>query len=275
MKTPTYKVKIGIVGCGAIGKGIAKRIVKDLTKDAKIVSIYDIDLNKSINLAKELNLKNIIADSIDDLIDKCDCMVEAVSASNTLEIIEQAIRAHKTVLAMSVGKLLNAEKLFELARKNKCYILLPSGAIAGIDAIKAASLTKIHKITLTTRKPIKGFLNNLYFAKKGIDISKIKKETVIFDGNVNLAVKRFPQNINVAATIALASQARSKLRVRLITSPTYKRNVHEIDVVGEFGHIYTKTDNLVCPDNPKTSYLAILSGFQTIKQFCTGILVGT
>jgi len=275
MKTSTYKVKIGIVGCGAIGNGIASRIKKDLFNDAKIVSIFDIDKNKSLKLSKKLKIKNLAADSIEELISKSDCVVEAINAENTEEIIKKIIKNRKTVLVMSVGKLIDADYLFQLARKNKCYILLPSGAIAGVDAIKAASLVKVKSITLTTKKPPKGFLNNRYFEKKGIDISKVTKETVLFDGNVNTAVERFPQNINVAATIALASQLKNKIRIKIITSPAFKKNVHEIEMVGDFGRIVTKTENVVCPENPKTSYLAILSGFQTLKQFCTGILVGT
>lgn len=275
MKTPTYKVKIGIVGCGAIGQGIALQIQKDLSKDAKVVRIFDIDKSKSSKLSKKLKIEHVVSPSIDDLINKCDCMIEAVNSENTVEIIKKAVKAHKSVLAMSVGKLLNADKLFQLARKNKCYIMLPSGAIAGIDAIKAASLVGIKKITLTTKKPLKGFANNEYFAEQGFDVSKIKKETVIFDGTVQQAVKRFPQNINVAATLALASQMYKKMRIRIITSPNFTKNVHEIEMVGDFGRLVTKTENVVCPENPKTSYLAILSGFQTLKQFCTGFLVGT
>ena len=202
-------------------------------------------------------------------------MVEAVSAKNTRTIIRQALEAKRSVLSMSVGKLLNASGLFRLARKNKCHLLLPSGAIAGIDAIKAASLVGIDKMTLTTRKPPTGFTHNPYLIKKGIDPSKITKETVIFKGNVAAAVKAFPRNINVAATLALASQSRKKIIIRIIVSPKYKTNSHTIELTGTFGRIVTQTDNFVCPDNPKTSYLAVLSGLQTLKQYCTGVFIGT
>lgn len=276
MKSPNYKVKVGIVGCGAIGEGIAKSIVKDLYRDCKVTGLYDIDQSKAEKVSRKLGIKNIVKDSLSVLIKNCDCMVEAVNAPNTKEIIESAIRAKKTVLAMSVGKLLNEEHLFKLAKKNKCYILLPSGAIAGVDAIKAASLKKIDKITLTTRKPPAGLAGNPYLKKHNIDLTKIKKETVIFEGNVNDAVRSFPQNINVAATIALASQINTKnFHIKLITSPDFKKNSHEIHMTGDFGEMTTRTDNVVCPSNPKSSYLAVLSGIQTLKQYCTGILIGT
>lgn len=275
MKSPNYKVKVGIIGCGAIGSRMAAAIVRDFQKDCRISGMYDIDVRRTTQLADELGLKNVTKRSVESLISASDCIVEAVNSDHTLEIIEKVIRAKKSVLAMSVGKLLNAAKLFSLAKKNKCYILLPSGAIAGVDAIKAASLVKTNSITLTTRKPVTGFQGNAYLDAQGIDMSKITEETVIFEGNVHEAVKHFPQNINVAATIALACQDPEKLHIKIVVSPEYTRNTHEIELDGDFGKIHTKTENVVCPDNPKTSYMAVLSGLQTLKQYCTGILIGT
>jgi len=275
MKTPKYKVKIGIVGCGAIGSRMAKSISNELKKDCKLTGIFDLDTQKTKKLEKQLKRKKICKSSVAALIKSSDCVIEAVNAQNTHEIIRDALKAKKSVLAMSVGKLLNSQSLFQLAKKNKCYILLPSGAIAGVDAVKAASLAKITKITLTTRKPLSGFRDNAYLQSKGIKLNRIKRETTLFRGNVTSAVKHFPQNINVAATLALASQHSKNFVIKIITSPKYRKNSHEITVEGDFGKMRTLTENVVCPDNPKSSYLAVLSGLQTLKQYCTGILIGT
>ncbi len=275
MNSSKRKLRIGIVGCGAIGSRIAKSICAELKNDCQISGFYDALPEKSNQLEKLLSLQNKVSPSLNDLINNCDCMVEAVNAKNTKALIRQALNAKKSVLVMSVGKLLNAQSLFRLAKKNRCHLLLPSGAIAGIDAIKAASLVKIDTLTLTTRKPVSGFKGNAYFSEKGIDLSKIKKQTILFEGTVDDAVKRFPQNINVAATIALASQVKKKMMIKIITSPKYKINSHEIKMTGAFGRMVTRTENIVCPDNPKTSYLAVLSGVQTLKQYCEGILIGT
>lgn len=275
MKSKTDNIRIGVVGCGAIGSRIAKSVRNDLKKDCRLTGLYDIDQKKANQLEKDLQLKGVVKKSITGLIKSCDCMIEAVNAKNTRDIIRQALKARRNVLPMSVGKLLNAADLFRLAKQNKCHLLLPSGAIAGIDAIKAASLVGIDKITLTTRKPLTGFEGNAYLIQKGIDLSKIKKETTLFEGDVATAVKVFPQNINVAATLALASQSRKKITIRIVTSPRYKTNSHKIELTGKFGRIVTQTDNVVCPDNPKTSYLAVLSGLQTLKQYCAGTFIGT
>jgi aspartate dehydrogenase len=275
MTSTKRKMRIGVIGCGAIGSRIARSIEKELKKYCQLTGIYDIDGTKMKFLEESLKKPRLAKASLKDLIENCDCMIEAVNAPSTREIIKQALQAKKHVLAMSVGKLLNAQDLFQLAKRHQCNILLPSGAIAGIDAIKAASLAGIKKIILTTRKPPSGFANNLYFLKKGVQLNKIKKETLLFKGNVDAAVRYFPQNINVAATIALASNAKNKITIQIMTSPNYTRNSHQIEMEGDFGRMVTTTDNEVCPDNPRTSYLAVLSGIQTLKQFCTGVLIGT
>jgi len=275
MKSKTDRVRVGIVGCGAIGSRIAKSVKKDFEKDCRLSGLFDIDREKVSRLSKELRLRDVVKKSITELIKSCDCMVEAVNAQNTRDIIRQALNAKKNVLSMSVGKLLNASDLFRLAKHNKCHLLLPSGAIAGVDAIKAAGLLGIDTITLTTRKPPAGFEGNAYLHQKGINPSKVRKETVLFKGSVAAAVKHFPRNINVAATLALASQSPKKITVRIITSPKYTTNSHAIELTGKFGRIVTQTDNVVCPDNPKTSYLAVLSGLQTLKQYCSGVFIGT
>ncbi len=202
-------------------------------------------------------------------------VVEAVNAPDTHRLVRQALLAKKDVLIMSVGKFIEGGSILKLAQKQGVRVLIPSGAIAGVDAIKAAALQRIDRISLTTRKPIYGFTDNAYVQERRINLSTIKKETILFEGNVREAVKCFPQNINVAATVALASGAKDKLRIRIATSPEFKVNSHEIEVIGAFGRLVTKTENVVCPDNPKTSFLAVLSAVCALKQYFQGVKIGT
>jgi aspartate dehydrogenase len=269
------KILVGILGCGAIGSRMAIAIKDELKDSAVVAGIFDVQTDRAEKLAKKISRDRIVKRSIEELIKSCDLMVEAVNAKDTKKLIRQALAAKKDVLVMSVGKLLGAKEIFRTASRNRCKLLVPSGAIAGLDAIKAASQRKISRITLTTRKPTFGFTQTQYISQKNIDLAKIKGETVLFDGGVKAAVEHFPQNINVAAAIALASLAEDKLRIRIITSPEYKLNSHEIEVVGDFGRLVTRTENEVCPDNPKTSYLAVLSAIQTLKQYFQEVKIGT
>jgi len=269
------KIRVGILGCGAIGSRIAKSIKSQCGHQAVVAGLFDINPLKAQNLQKLIPYKNIVKSSYLELLNSCDILVEAVNAPDTRQLVRQAILAKKDVLVMSVGKFIEGESILKLAQKQGVRVLIPSGAIAGIDAIKAASLQRVDRVTLTTRKPIYGFADNTYVQEKRINLSQIKKETILFDGNVREAVKCFPQNINVAATIALACGSKDKLRIRISTSPTFKVNSHEIEVAGEFGRLVTKTENVICPDNPKTSYLAVLSAVRTLKEYFQGVKIGT
>lgn len=263
------------MGCGAIGSGIARSTLRELKGLCRLSGFYDQDLAKAQHLQDFFPKRPLVKTSFSELLGSCDFLVEAITAPDTCRYIKKALSARKDVLVMSVGKMLKAQDLFSYATRRQCKLLIPSGAIAGIDAIKAASLGKIQHIILTTRKPTSGLKNNAYLTSRGIDVTKIKKETLLFEGDVDRAVKWFPYNINVAATLAIASQAKSKLVIRLITSPTFRTNSHEIELTGECGHILCRTENVISPENPKTSYLAVLSGIQTIKDYCTGIKIGT
>jgi len=275
MSTKRRKTKIGIVGCGAIGSRVAKSIRSELKETCYVAALFDIDKIKAQETAKRLSLKGVVKSSLKDLVRSCDFVVEAVSAKSILDIVKTALSSKKSILVLSVGKILGTPDLLKLAKKNNCVILFPSGAISAIDAIKAASLERITHITLTTRKPPSSLAQTDYLTKKGIRLNRIKGETVIFDGGVKDAVKYFPKNINVAATLALASGALRKIRIRIVTSPKFKSNSHEIEVIGASGRITSKTENVPCKDNPKTSYLAVLSAIQTLKQHFNVIKIGT
>lgn len=270
------KVRVGFIGCGAIGSRLAQSVSHDLKDSCRITGLYDLLPQRIKKLASSLKLSStLIKKSIPDLVRSSDFVVEAIASSKTTDIIESVIRAKKSILIMSVGKVLSIPHIFKLAERNQTMVLIPSGAIGGLDVIKAINPKDISKITLTTRKPPSSLEQSDYLTKKRIFINRIKKETVLFDGGVRESVRLFPRNINVAAALALASRAQSKIRIRIITSPKFTLNSHEINVWGKFGHLAVRTDNLPCPDNPKTSYLAVLSAVQTLKQHFQSVKIGT
>jgi aspartate dehydrogenase len=274
MKKSVVKLKLGIVGCGVIGGRIALSVSNVLKQAFVITALYDIDLKKSAALSQSLEIRRVVLNSIDEVIAASDVVVECVNTADAGMIIKKALSAGKKVLAMSVGRVFTDKTIFSPVRGNRSDLFLPSGAIAGLDAVKAASLGGIKSLSLTTVKPPEGFKGNMFLEKKGIILDKIQGDTVLFDGGVDEAVKKFPQNINVAAALALASGG-AKVRVRIIASPGSSKNSHEIVCIGASGTIRAVTENVPCPDNPKTSYLAVLSGIQVLKQLSSQIKIGT
>jgi aspartate dehydrogenase len=257
--------RIGIVGCGAIGTGIAEFIQTNLKHKARIVALCDIDTEKAKDLSKKITPHPIIT-TVDSVIKKSDLIIEAASANISGTVAEKAVAANKDVLIMSTGGLLKKPYLFKKARLKGCNVYMPSGAICGLDGVRSACIGKIEKVTLTTRKPPRGLKGAPYFDKKGIDIDRIKKETVVYTGTAEDAIKYFPQNINVAATLSLLGIGPYRTEVKIVTSPKYTRNIHEVELVGEFGRLFTRTENVPSKENPKTSQLAIFSALAKLKE---------
>lgn len=270
------KLKIGIVGCGAIGSSLAKAIVKDFTKEAKLCGLYDLNKDKAKSLAGSLRGKGLVVGSLKALLRKSDLIIEAASAKVSWDIAKAALSDGKDIMIMSVGGVSNRLKqLILLAKKNNSRVYIPSGAISGIDAVKAARIGRIDKAILTTTKSPLSFKGVKYIEDKGIDLAKIKKDTVLFSGLAACAVKYFPQNINVAAVLSLAGIGGNKTQVRIIASPKATRNTHEIRIESPAASIFTRTENVLHPDNPKTSFLAVLSAIAMLKHILEPVVIGT
>lgn len=270
------KLKIGIVGCGAIGSSLAKRICRDFHSQAELVALYDIDVEKAKRLSRVVKKNSALTkESLSALIKQSQLVIEASHASSSWKIAQEALRHKRDIMIMSIGGILpHFQALSSLAKKKQVKVYLPSGAVSGIDALKAANLEKIKSVVLTTRKNPLSFKGVKYIADKKINLSKIKKDTVLFSGCAKEAVKFFPQNINVAALLSIAGIGEKKTLVKIVAAPSTKRNIHEIRIEGKAGVIQTRTENVLHPDNPKTSYLAFLSAVAVLKQILEPVKIG-
>jgi len=267
--------KIGIIGCGAIGKTLAKFIDKELSKRAEIVAICDIDNTRTKNIHKLLKNSRPKITNIDSLIKMSNLVVEAASPKISGEIVKECIDKSKDVVVMSIGGLvLSYEELFKKARKTGVKIYLPSGAICGLDGIKALSLSKIKSVTLITRKPVKSLKGAEFFEKSKISLDKIRNETTVFIGNAEKAIKNFSKNVNVAVLLSIAGLGAKKTRVMIVTSPKFKTNSHEIIIESEAGRIRTLCENVAFKENPKTSYLAALSAMTVLSGMFDSVKIG-
>ncbi|UCD54804.1 MAG: aspartate dehydrogenase [Candidatus Omnitrophota bacterium] len=268
------KLKVGIIGCGTIGNEIAASCMGLLKDKVELKALYDIDRKKAEGLSRLIK-RDITVDSMDMLFDKADLIVESASAGISRKVVEKAVEKSKDVMIMSIGGLIQSEGLLKEAGKKNIRVYFPSGAVCGIDGLKAARLSGIESVTLTTRKPPGGLEGAPYLKEKNINVHSIKGEKVLFRGNPLEAVKGFPKNINVASVLSLAGIGAKKTKVRIITSPGYTKNVHEIEITGDFGSIRTRTENVPSRKNPKTSALAILSAIATLKGIVESIKIGT
>ena len=267
------KRKVGLLGVGAIGRVIAMALDAG-ELDAELVALADQDRARAEALSAELFCHPPVL-CVDEMIERCDLAVEAASQAALPEFVPQALARGRDMMIMSVGGLLGREEWFRQAAEKGCRIHVPSGAIAGLDGIKSASIGKIETAQLTSRKPVGALRGSKYVVDRGIDLDGFKDAAVIFDGTAEEAARAFPATSNVAASLRLAVDAPVPVRVQVVAVPGGSENVHEIRVQGEFGKLSMRVENVPSKSNPKTSQLAAFSAVATLKNLTRALRVGT
>jgi len=250
-------MKVGIVGCGAIGSFVARWLSK--ANGFELVSIFDIDREKALKLSKELKI-NAAKDIDDFLKNDMDVVVEAASQQAVFDYAEKVLISGKDLIVLSVGAFADEEfydKIRYLAIKLGRRIYIPSGALAGIDAIRAVA-DYVEEVILVTRKNPSSF--------------GVCEKGVIFEGNAKEAARFYPRNLNVASTLGIAVGF-DKVKVVAIAEEV-EENIHEIVAKGRFGEIRIIVKNRKMDDNPKTSYLTALSVIKTLENIKGSIVVG-
>ncbi len=242
-------MRIGIIGCGNIAHNIASKF--------KLTGVYDIESHK----CKDLNAK--VCNNIDELIDNSDLIIEAASPRAVVEYAKKIVESGKDMLIMSIGGLADEkfrEELFSLAREKNVHIYLPSGAIGGIDLLKASKVAGLNRVTLRSTKNSK----TLGYG--------VRERTLVFKGKASEAIKKFPKSVNVSVLLSIV--AGMDIDVEVYADPDIKNNVHEIHIEGDFGEAEIKIKNKPSPQNPKTSYLAVLSPIYLISSMDDVIKIG-
>ena len=237
--------KVGLIGCGAIGTVLAEAIERKLV-DCRELVVYDVEPTKAQKLKTSIDFPVIIVGNIDELIaQKPKVIVEAASQQAVKDYIAKIVSSGTELIVMSTGALLDLNV-------NSSKIHFTSGAIGGLDALSSAALSGIDEVILISRKNPKGF--GIYNTE----------EKVVFEGTAEEAARRFPREMNVAATLALTVKP-VKVKVRVFSDPSVTRNTHEIKVKWRYGEMNLLFANDPHPDNPHTSALAAWAAIRLLK----------
>ncbi len=236
---------VGLIGCGAIGTLIGEAIDRRIIDCDRLI-LYDLDASHAEGLKKALHTSATIVKSVDEMIKlKPTVIVEAASQEAAKEYIPKIVSADMDLIVMSVGALLDLK-----ARSMRIHV--PSGAIGGLDALSSADLAGIDTVVLTTHKN-----------PRALDMNN-HEEQLVYEGNAEEAVHRFPREMNVAATLALTVGS-DKVHVRVVSDPNVERNVHEVKVKWKHGDMLLRFANDPHPENPRTSALAAWSAIRMLK----------
>jgi len=265
-------LKVGLIGTGVMGSMIARAVARGECA-AELVAVTDLDPERARRLAASLEVPPPVLPT-GEVVARSGLVVEAAAPDVLETLLRLVIEGQKDLLVLSVGGLIDREEELKEAARRGCSIYCPSGAIAGLDAVRAAALGRIGGARLTTRKPPQGLAGAPHLVERGQDPLTLGTATVVFEGSAREACRAFPQNINVSAALSLAGIGFDQTRVRIIADPAVERNIHKIEVWGDFGRIETVTEN-VPSENPKTSHLAALSAIALIRRLSDSFQVGS
>lgn len=268
----THPLAVGVVGLGAIGRRVCQAL------DAGLPGVRLAAATARDRTRGEAFLKSLRAPapflSLDELVAVAEVVVEASTQGHLQEVAPKALGSGRDLVVLSCGALLGRADWIALADRNGCRILVPSGAIAGLDGVKGGALGPISSVTMESRKAPAGWAGAPWVVQQKIDLDAIREETLIFEGPALAACPAFPANVNVLAALSLAGIGPERTTIRIFAVPGLGRNTHRIRVEGEFGTLQIQVEN-VPSENPRTGRLSYLSTIALLRDLGATLRVGT
>jgi aspartate dehydrogenase len=265
--------RVAIAGFGAIGKVVAERLDQGLDGLAlAAVSARDVARAEQgmSGFARKVPVLPLAR-----LWEKADIVVECAPAALLRDIAEPALTAGRTLIVLSCGALLDNFDLVDLARRHNARILVPTGALLGLDAVQAAAQSAISRIHMITRKPPGGLDGAPYLVEHGISVAGLNRALCVFTGSAREAARGFPANVNVAAALALAGIGPDKTTIEIWADPAVDRNIHRIEVEADAARLSMQIENVPSLENPKTGRLTPLSVIALLRKLTSPLAIGT
>ena len=266
-------LKVAIAGLGAIGQALAAKLGAGVVPGVELVAVSVRDAARGQALLDRLGSRAAIL-PLDRLAAAADLVVECLPAAAVPELVTSVLRAGKRVMVLSVGVLLSRPELMALAQRHRGQIIVPTGALIGLDAVTAAAEGEIESVRIVTRKPPKGLLGAPYLVENGIDISGLTEAKRVFNGTAREAAKGFPANLNVAAALSLAGIGPDRTAQEIWADPAMTRNRHEVSVVSDSALMQMVIENIPS-ENPKTGRITALSVIAALRKINAPLRVGT
>ncbi|HEV3246653.1 MAG TPA: aspartate dehydrogenase [Beijerinckiaceae bacterium] len=264
-------LRIAIAGYGAIGQSLAASLKAGIPGIA-LTAIASRDAQRlRAALPSDTGLRVV---PVAELCDHADVIIECAPAAALSSIAVPALEAGRSLIVLSCGALLDNEHLVELAKAKGGRILVPTGALLGLDAVLAAAEGKITSVTMTTRKPPGGLAGAPFLVKRNIDVAAIKEPTLVFEGSAREAARGFPANVNVAVALSLAGIGPDRTRIAIWADPTVRRNTHFIEVESDAASFSMKIEG-VPSANPRTGRMTAQSVVALLRKLRAPLAIGT
>jgi aspartate dehydrogenase len=265
--------RVAIAGLGAIGRVLARRL-----KDGGVPGLaltcaaaHDRDKAQAWLDAERIACPLV---ELDEMPRHADLAIECAPAAVIERICRPMLEAGKAVMVLSCGALLERPALIALAKERGGQIIVPTGALLGLDAVTAAAEGNIHSVRMTTRKPPRGLVGAPYLETNGISVDGLNAAKRVFSGTAREAAVGFPANVNVAAALALAGIGPDRTMIDIWADPGVERNCHSIEVDADSAR-FTLTIENIPSENPKTGRITALSVLAALRKMHAPLRVGT
>jgi aspartate dehydrogenase len=266
-------LRIGIAGLGAVGLEVARRLIDDAIPGLTLAAVAVRDADKARRHLPQLG-DMIALRTASALADDCDVVVECLPPALFRDVAASAIDKGRIFMPLSVAQLLQHGELIERAKTTGARIIVPTGALIGFDAVRAAAEGTIHSVNMVTRKPPGGLDGAPYLKERGISLAGLDKPMKVFDGSAREGAKGFPANVNVAAALSLAGVGPDKTHLEIWADPALTLNTHRIEVDADTAKFSMTIEN-VPSDNPRTGKIVALSTIAALRGLVSELKVGT
>lgn len=266
-------LRVAIAGFGAIGKVLAEHIDRGIPG----VTLAAVSARDAARAARAMGAltRPVPVVPLSQLSETADIVVECAPAALLREIAEPALAAGRTVIVLSCGALLDNFDLVDLARQSGGRILVPTGALLGLDAVQAAAVGNIARVHMVTRKPPNGLDGAPYLVANGISVAGLEEPRRVFAGTAREAAKGFPANVNVVAALALAGIGPDRTTSEIWADPALDRNTHRIELDADSVRLSMQIENVPSIENPRTGRLTPLSVIALLRKMVSPLAIGT
>lgn len=265
---------VAVAGLGAIGARLARDLDAGRVEGLRLVAVSARDRDKARATAAGFRDPPEVV-GLADLADRAEIVVEAAPAAVFEEVARAAIARGRVFVPSSVGALLPRMHLVDEARASGARIVVPTGALLGLDAVRAAAEGGVSSVSIETRKPPGGLAGAPYLVERGLDMDAVAVATRVFEGDAFDAARGFPANVNVAAALALAGIGPERTTVEIWADPGVTRNTHTIRVEADAARLTMTIENVPSEENPRTGKITPLSVLACLRGLVSTLKVGT
>jgi aspartate dehydrogenase len=267
-------IRIAIAGFGTIGREVARRLDRGDVPGLVLTAVAARDREKAErNAAALASPPKVVA--IAELPAHADVVVECAPSRHFGEVARATLEAGRTLVPLSVGALLDHIDLVEVARAKGGRILVPTGALLGLDAVRAVSEGTVHSVEIVTRKPPAGLAGAPLVVQRGIDVTALREPLLLFEGSAREAIKGFPANVNVAVALSLAGIGADRTRIQIWADPGVRHNKHTIQVRSDTSDLTMTVENTPTTENPATGKVVAPSVIALLRRLTAPMVVGT